>query len=155
MPVPPVPAGEEGGGLEPFQASLKSRNRRRMRRRGRRMMIMSRRWRGRRSKVYWRTVWWWWRACWSNSPWSRLPLVSFTCNSCFKVLFTKKKLNNHIVKIHKDPTTLIIWGLLRHQITYHLSPFPVCQNNATTVARTSKKNSLSKHMLVVHGASRF
>ena len=36
-------------------------------------------------------------------PSSLLPLVSFTCSSCFKVLFTKKKLNNHIVEIHKDP----------------------------------------------------
>ena len=34
---------------------------------------------------------------------SLLPLVSFT--SSFKVLFTKKKLNNHIVEIHKDPTS--------------------------------------------------
>ena len=37
--------------------------------------------------------------------WSLLPLVSFTCSSCFEVLFTKKKLNNHIVEIHKDPTS--------------------------------------------------
>ena len=50
MPVLQVPAGEEGG-LEAFQASLKSKNRRRMRRRGRRMMIMSRRWRGRGGKA--------------------------------------------------------------------------------------------------------
>ena len=49
-----------------------------------------------------------------------------------------------------------LWGLLRNQITCHLPPFPVCQNSATTVAKNFfKKNSLSKHMLVVHGTSRF
>ena len=32
-------------------------------------------------------------------------LVSFTCSSCSKFLFSKKKLNNHIVEIHKDPTS--------------------------------------------------
>ena len=46
-------------------------------------------------------------------------------------------------------------GLLRHQLTCHSPPFPVCQNSANPVARTSKKTSLSKHKLVVHGASRF
>ena len=34
-----------------------------------------------------------------------LPLVSLSCNSCFKVLSAKKMLNNHIVEIHKDPTS--------------------------------------------------
>ena len=34
----------------------------------------------------------------------KFPLVSFdTCSSCFKVLFAKKTLNNHIVEIPKDP----------------------------------------------------
>ena len=27
------------------------------------------------------------------------------CSSCFKVLSSKKKLNNHIVESHKDPTS--------------------------------------------------
>ena len=35
------------------------------------------------------------------------------------------------------PKVLNFWGLLRHQITCHSAPFPVCQNSATTVARTS------------------
>ena len=34
-----------------------------------------------------------------------LPLVSLSCNSCFKVLSAKKMLNNHIVEMHKDPTS--------------------------------------------------
>ena len=38
-------------------------------------------------------------------PWSLLPLVSFPCSSCFKVLSTTKKLDNHILEIHKDPTS--------------------------------------------------
>ena len=37
----------------------------------------------------------------------------------------------------------------------NLPRFNVSQNSATTVARTSLKNSLSMHMLVVHGASPF
>ena len=52
----------------------------------------------------------------------------------------KKKLNNHIVEIHKDPTSGIIWGVLRHQITFYFPPFSVCQNSSTPVARTSNKN---------------
>ena len=35
------------------------------------------------------------------------------------------------------PQIMILWGLLRHQITCPLQPFPVYQNSATTVARTS------------------
>ena len=64
-----------------------------MRRRRRRMMMMSRRWRRRGGKVQWRTAWWWRRSWQSNSPQSLLPLVSFTftCSSCFKVLFFSLK----------------------------------------------------------------
>ena len=35
---------------------------------------------------------------------SLVPVANF-CSSCFKVLSSKKKLNNHIVEIHKDPTS--------------------------------------------------
>ena len=48
----------------------------------------------------------------------------------------------------------MIWGLLRHHINCLLPPFSVCQKSATTVARSSNKKSLSKQILVVHGASR-
>ena len=34
------------------------------------------------------------------------------------------------------PKIMNFWGLLRHQITCHSPPFPVCQNSASTVART-------------------
>ena len=69
-----------------------------------RIIEKRRRWRGREGmRRICRTAWWWRRSCWSNSPRSLLPLVSFTCSSCFKVLFMKKKLNNHIVEIHRDP----------------------------------------------------
>ena len=80
------------------------------------MMIIGRRWRGREGKVQWSIAWWWRRAYRLNSPRSLLPSVSFTCCSCFMVLFTKKKVDNHIVEINKDPRSLKIWGLLRHQI---------------------------------------
>ena len=71
------------------------------------------------------TAWWWRRAFWSNSPRSLLPLVSLTCSSCFKVLFTKKKLNNHIVEIHKiqkHELSLASWGS-RSPATRHPSLF--------------------------------
>ena len=35
----------------------------------------------------------------------KFPLPYHFCSSCFKVLSIKKKLNNHIVKMHKDPTS--------------------------------------------------
>ena len=31
--------------------------------------------------------------------------VSFPCSSCLKVLSAKKKLNNHIIEMHKDPSS--------------------------------------------------
>ena len=34
------------------------------------------------------------------------------------------------------PKIMNFWGLLRHQTTCCLQPFPVCQNSVTTVART-------------------
>ena len=45
-----------------------------------------------------------------NFPLVPLPLVSFPCSSCFKVLSAKKKLNKQIVEMHKDPTSCIIWS---------------------------------------------
>ena len=38
-----------------------------------------------------------------NFPLVHLPLVSFPCISCYKVLSPNKKLNNHMERMHKDP----------------------------------------------------
>ena len=43
-----------------------------------------------------------------NFPLVPLPLVSFPCSSCYKVLYAKKKINNHIVKTHKDPASFTL-----------------------------------------------
>ena len=41
-----------------------------------------------------------------NFPLVPLQLVSFPCSSCsYKVLFAKRKLNNHIVEMHKNPSS--------------------------------------------------
>ena len=40
-----------------------------------------------------------------NFPLVPLPLVFFPCISCYMVLSANKKLNNHIVEMHKDPTS--------------------------------------------------
>ena len=37
-----------------------------------------------------------------------LPLIFFPCISWCKVLSAKRKLNNHIVEIHKDPESCIL-----------------------------------------------
>ena len=58
------------------------------------------------------------------------PFCHF-CSSSFKVLSTKKKLNNHIVEIQKDATSWFIC---------HLRPSPVCQISATTVVRTFQES---------------
>ena len=73
----------------------------------------------------------------------KFPLVPFvTCLLHLQLLlqgfFTKKKLSNHIVEIHKD-TKSRIWGW--DLITCYSPPFPVCQNSATTVAKTSFKKT--------------
>ena len=41
-------------------------------------------------------------------PPSPFPLVFFPCSSCSEVLPTKKKLNSHIVKVHKNTPSCII-----------------------------------------------
>ena len=43
-----------------------------------------------------------------NFPLVPLPLVSFLCRSCYKILSAKKKLNNHIVEMHKEPASCIL-----------------------------------------------
>ena len=43
-----------------------------------------------------------------NFPLVLLPLVSFPCISCYKVLSTNKKIGNHIVAVHKDPASCIL-----------------------------------------------
>ena len=43
-----------------------------------------------------------------NFPLVPLPLVSFLCSSCYKILSAKKKLNNHIVEMHKEPASCIL-----------------------------------------------
>ena len=40
-----------------------------------------------------------------NFPLVPFPLVSFPCSSCADNFPPKKKYNNHIVKMHKDPTS--------------------------------------------------
>ena len=62
----------------------------------------------------------------------QIPLGPFChfCSSCLKVLSTKKKLNNHIVEIHKDPITFVC----------HPQPCPVFQNSPTTVAGTCQES---------------
>ena len=74
------------------------RKRRRMMGRRRIMMKRRRRWRGREGmrRIY-RTACWW-----------RRELLSFPCISCYKVLSANKKLNNHIVEMHKDPSSCIL-----------------------------------------------
>ena len=68
-------------------------------RRRRGMMRRRRRWRGGEGiRRICRTACWWRRA---------LALVSFPCISCYKVLSAKKKLNNHIVEMDKDPSSCI------------------------------------------------
>ena len=37
-----------------------------------------------------------------------LPLFPFPYRSCFKDLSLNKKFNNHIVKMHKEPTSFIL-----------------------------------------------
>ena len=90
-----------------------------------------------------------------NLPWSLLPFVAFTSSSCFKVLFTKMKLKNHIVEIHKDPKSWISWAswgtrspAICHSFLFGRTVQPMWQE-------LLNKNSLSKHMMVVNGASRF
>ena len=50
----------------------------------------------------------------------------------------------------KDPTSWIMWYLLRHQITLPCLP-EQCRHGGKNFSRRS---SLSKHRLLVHGASR-
>ena len=76
------------------------RKMRRMRRRRRRMMRRRRRSRGREGmRRICRTACWWRRA---------LHCTLFPCISCYKVLSTNEKLNNHIVEMHKDPASCIL-----------------------------------------------
>ena len=96
---------ERKEGLEAFKTSCRRRRRRRMRRRRRRMMMRRWKWNGRGGiRRICRIAWWWRRTKWSNFPWSFLPLVSFPCSFYFTVFSAKKKLNNHIVEIHHNPT---------------------------------------------------
>ena len=40
-----------------------------------------------------------------NFPLVPIPLVSFPCSFCADVFPAKKKVNNHIVEMQKDPTS--------------------------------------------------
>ena len=73
-----------------------------MGRRRRRIMLRKGRLRGRGvMRRISRTVWW----CRRHD--SQIPLgpSCYFHSFCFKVLSSQKKLNKHIVKIHKDPTS--------------------------------------------------
>ena len=43
-----------------------------------------------------------------NLPLVPLPLAYFPCNSCYNAPSAKKKLNNHIVEMHKGPITCML-----------------------------------------------
>ena len=54
-------------------------------------------------------------------------------------LFRQEEVKQLHCRDTQRPKVMKFWGALGHQITCHSPPFPVCQNIATTVARTSLK----------------
>ena len=85
-----------------------------------------------------------------NFPLVPFLFVSFPCSSCADDFPAKKKVNNHIVEMQKDPTLCLktieknfLCGtvsrishhyiLPRHQITCHMSPCSAIRPGATTV----------------------
>ena len=123
VPVLQVLAGKEGC-LEAFQ-TLWRRGRSIERRSWRMVMRRRRRWRGCGGYAG--------QLGGGAGHGSLFPLDPFYyfCSSFFNVLSTEKKLNNNIFEIHLDQTSWIIC---------HLQPCPVCQNSATTVARTFQES---------------
>ena len=82
---------------------------RRIMRRRRRVIMRRRRWRGgRRIEEEMQDSLAVEEGMMFNFPLVPLPIVSFPCSFCFKVLSAEKKLNNHIIEMHKDPTSCIV-----------------------------------------------
>ena len=74
----------------------------------------------------------------------KFPSVPFaTCLLHLQLLlqgsFYQEEVKQLYCRDTQRPKIMNFWGLLRHQITCHLTPFPVCQNSATAVARIKKK----------------
>ena len=74
----------------------------------------------------------------------KFPLVTFATfflhlQLLLKGSFHQEEVKQPHCKDTQRPKIMNFWSLLRHQIACHLPPFPVCQNSATTVARTSLK----------------
>ena len=72
----------------------------------------------------------------------KYPLVPFAiCLIHLQLLLQDSFHQEEVKQPHcrntQRPKIMNFLGLLRHQITCHQPPFPVCQNGATTVARTS------------------
>ena len=72
----------------------------------------------------------------------KFPFVpSVTCLLCLQLLLQGSFHQEEAKQPHcgetQRPKIMNLWGLLSHQITCLLPAFPVCQNSATTVARTS------------------
>ena len=89
-----------------------------------------------------------------------LPLISFTCISCCKILSAKRKLNNHNEQTQhhaysaKKQTKKLCWGqLCALPIIKHL-PIDALPCLLAQCDHFSRNSSLSKLMLVVHGACR-
>ena len=65
-------------------------------------------------------------------------VILATCLLPLQLLFQGSFHQQEVKQPHcrdtQRPNIINLWGLLRHQITCHLPPFPVCQNGATTVA---------------------
>ena len=53
-----------------------------------------------------------------NFPLVPLTLVTFPCISCYKVLSVNKKLNNHIVEMHKESASCILCYKTFERITF-------------------------------------
>ena len=76
----------------------------------------------------------------------KVPSVPFaTCLLHLQLLLQGSFHQEEVKQPHRRdtqrPQLMNLWGLPRQQITCHLPPFPVCQNIATTVARTSLKTA--------------
>ena len=107
------------------------------------MMMRRRRWRGRGGmRRICRTAWWWRRACWSSSPRSLLPLFHLLLQGYFQ--------NEEVKQPHRRDTQ-------RPNIMNYLplAILPCLPEQCIHCGKNfSRKSSMSKNILVVHGASR-
>ena len=93
--------------------------------------------------------------CWSNSPRSLLATCLLLLQLLLQGSFLQEEVKQPLCRNAQKPNIMSYQGPPEAPVHLPLATLPCLPEQCNHCGKNLYKNSLSKHMLIVHGASRF